>query len=172
METAKYFSASHYRDIKRGHDDLINKGFISTLVEDGKKAIVIPQEAGETVTFPLVIPFFLLECLETNMPVVYATFDDQTGIVLARLDGEWNHKIYETLTVEGVTHITDTLTADKAVTAGGILDVDGRSITINGNIALHGSMTASVDVEAGDISLVNHTHGGVQDGPSDTQKPK
>jgi hypothetical protein len=28
------------------------------------------------------------------MQVVYVVFEDGTGIVLARMDGEWNHKIW------------------------------------------------------------------------------
>ncbi len=158
---------------------MINKGFISTIVDDGKKAIVIPQEANGTTTFSLVIPYFLLECLETNMPVVYAAFDDNTGIVLARLDGEWNHKIYKTLTIEGVTHMTDTLTADNGITAtGGISSAGGGNVQVQGDITLTGSISASgnvntnSDVTANGISLSQHTHGGVQNGSFDTQKPK
>lgn len=154
-------------------ENMINKGFISTIVEDGKKAIVIPQEANGTTTFALAIPYFLLECLETNMPVVYATFEDNTGIVLARLDGEWNHKIYETLTIEGVTRMTDQLTAENGITAtGGISAAGGGNVQVTGNITLTGSISANGDVSAQGISLSNHIHGGVQDGPSDTQKPK
>lgn len=164
---------------------MINKGFISSLQENGTKAIIIPQEASGNVTFPLVVPYFLLECLEVNMPVVYATFPDNTGIILARLDGEWNHKIYRTLTVEGITHITDKLTADNGITAtggisasGGISATGGGNVTVQGDISLSGSISASGslsaggDVSAGSISLKGHVHSGVMAGSDDTQAPK
>lgn len=158
---------------------MINKGFISNIVESGKKAMVIPQEASNTTTFPLVIPYFLLECLEVNMPVVYATFPDDTGIILARLDGEWNHKIYEELTVEGTTHMTDKLTADKGITAtGGISSAGGGNVTVQGDINLQGniiatgSISSNGDVTAGSISLTGHTHSGVQSGNDTTSEPQ
>lgn len=164
---------------------MINKGFISSIDETQKTAVVIPQEASGNVTFPLVIPYFLTECLQVNMPVVYATFPDNTGIILARLDGEWNHKIYKTLTVEGVTHMTDKLTADNGITAtggisasGGISATGGGNVTVQGDISLSGSISASGslsaggDVSAGSISLTGHVHSGVMAGSDDTQPPK
>lgn len=72
---------------------MVNKGIVSALYEGGKFASVKPY-VGEIVTVRLVVPFFLLASLEVGMPVVYASFDDNTGIVLARMDGEWNHKVY------------------------------------------------------------------------------
>ncbi len=158
---------------------MINKGFVSTIIDEGKKAIVIPQETNGTTTINLIIPYFLLECLETNMPVVYATFEDNTGIILSRLDGEWNHKIYETLTIEGVTHMTDKLTVDNGITAtGGISSAGGGHVQVQGDIILTGSMSVSGDVSAnGDVSATNislshHVHGGVEKGNFDTQTPK
>ena len=72
----------------------VNKGTISALHDGGKIAEVKPY-LGEVVTPRLVVPFFLFECLEVGMPVVYASFEDNTGVVLARMDGEWNHKLYD-----------------------------------------------------------------------------
>lgn len=71
-----------------------SKGTISALYQGGKLATVKPY-LGEVVTPKLVVPFFLWECLEVEMPVAYAAFEDNTGIVLARMDGEWNHKIWD-----------------------------------------------------------------------------
>ena len=51
------------------------------------------------------------------------------------------------------------------------LIADG-GITIVGDITLTGTLTASVDVIAAGISLVNHLHGGVMAGPADTGAPK
>lgn len=73
---------------------MVNKGTISSLKEGGKKASIKPY-LGEVVTTDLVVPFFLFESLEVGMPVVYASFEDGTGVVLARMDGEWNHKLYD-----------------------------------------------------------------------------
>lgn len=61
----------------------------------------------------------------------------------------------------------------KAVLPAGAtveLIADG-GIAITGDIALTGTLTASVDVIAGGISLHNHTHGGVQAGGSQTGAP-
>lgn len=44
-------------------------------------------------------------------------------------------------------------------------------ITIVGDVTLTGTLTASADVIANGISLVNHLHRGVQPGPSNTGKP-
>lgn len=44
-------------------------------------------------------------------------------------------------------------------------------ITINGNVAITGRLTASDDVIASGKSLKNHTHGGVQSGSSQTGAP-
>lgn len=41
-----------------------------------------------------------------------------------------------------------------------------------GNMTIAGTIHANGDVTAGNISLQNHTHGGVQSGGSDTEKPK
>lgn len=73
---------------------MVSKGTISALHEGGKKASIKPY-LGEVVTPELVVPFFLFECLEVGMPVAYVSFEDNTGIVLARMDGEWNHKIWD-----------------------------------------------------------------------------
>ena len=67
---------------------MINKGTVSALLEGGKKINVKPYR-GQIVTVDLVVPFFLFECLEVGMPVVYTTFDDNTGIVISRMDGDW-----------------------------------------------------------------------------------
>ena len=73
---------------------MIQKGKISTIEEDGKKVTVTPYEGG-TVTPPLVVPYFLTGALPVNTPVVYVVFDDNTGVVLSRMDGDWNHSLQE-----------------------------------------------------------------------------
>ena len=72
---------------------MIDKGMVSTVSADGKTATVVPAFSGPSVTFPLVVPFFLAGSLTVKMPVVYATFPDNTGVILARMDGEWNREL-------------------------------------------------------------------------------
>ena len=69
---------------------MIHKGQVSAVLNGGNHVTVAPYTGG-TVTFPLVVPFFLVDALPVNTPVVYAIFEDNTGIILARADGEWNH---------------------------------------------------------------------------------
>ena len=77
----------------------VSKGKVSALHDGGKTADVKPY-TGEVVTVRLVVPFFLFECLTIGMEVVYAAFDDNTGVVLARMDGEWNHDLKGMVKVE------------------------------------------------------------------------
>lgn len=86
---------------------MIDKGLISTLSEDGKTATVVPAFAGSSVTFPLVVPFFLAGSLAVKMPVVYATFPDNTGVILARMDGEWSRTLSGDLTISGTVTVGD-----------------------------------------------------------------
>lgn len=78
---------------------MIGKGIISAIY-DGKHASVKPY-TGEVVTEKLVIPFFLHDGLEVGMAVVYAAFEDCTGVILARMDGEWSHKLEGGVEIEG-----------------------------------------------------------------------
>lgn len=54
----------------------------------------------------------------------------------------------------------------------GEIQLQAASIKIIGDIEHTGNQVTSGDVVAGGISLVNHVHGGVQGGPSDTGAPK
>ena len=90
-------------------DNYVNKGKIST-IEDEEHETVIPSFSDTPVTIKLIIPFFLKRCLETDMEVVYAQFPDNTGVILARLDGEWNHDLDDDLRVRGVTTVEDVRT--------------------------------------------------------------
>ena len=74
---------------------MIEKGYISAILDGGRKARVVPAFSSEVVSHDLVVPFFLWECLEVKMEVAYCYFQDNTGVLLARMDGEWNHKIFD-----------------------------------------------------------------------------
>ena len=77
---------------------MIGKGTISAIY--GDTATITPYTGG-VVTEKLVIPFFLYDCLEVGMPVVYAAFEDCTGVILARMDGDWSHKLEGGVEIEG-----------------------------------------------------------------------
>lgn len=67
----------------------INKGKVSNIF-DGGKAVAVTPYSGGTVTPALTVPYDLIGVLPINTPVVYVLFDDGTGIVLARMDGQGN----------------------------------------------------------------------------------
>ena len=95
---------------------MVKKGQISSVSEDGKTAVVILGNAQNSVTPPLTVPFFLWGCLKVDMPVAYADFEDGTGIILARLDGEWNHTLYEQVRIEGTAEVTGLIKAADLTT--------------------------------------------------------
>ena len=66
---------------------MINKGKVSAILQDGKSVSVKPF-TGSGVTMPLVVPTFLQGGLSVDTEIVYASFSDGTGIVLARMDGQ------------------------------------------------------------------------------------
>lgn len=72
---------------------MIHKGQVSAVLDGGTHVTVAPY-TGSTVTFPLVVPSFLIGMLPVNTPVVYATFEDNTGIILARADGVCNNAVF------------------------------------------------------------------------------
>lgn len=66
---------------------MIQKGLISSIAADGLTAVVTPYNSG-TVSHTLVIPALLIGALEVNTAVVYTFFPDNTGIIIARMDGK------------------------------------------------------------------------------------
>ena len=71
---------------------MVLKGKVSAVINGGAAVTVTPYGGG-VVTVALTVPFFLIGVLDVNTPVAYVTFEDNTGIVLARMDGEWNHSL-------------------------------------------------------------------------------
>jgi phage baseplate assembly protein gpV len=86
------------------------------------------------------------------------TSADGAGASLAMQDGK--------LTATDKANSTLILNGDNtaSLTASG-------GLTINANVAVNGSVTATQDVKAGSISLQDHVHGGVQGGAGDTGPP-
>lgn len=72
----------------------IQKGKVSSLAGDGKTVSVTPYNGG-IVTPQLTVPFFLIGAVPVNTEVTYVLFEDNTGTVLGRMDGEWNHSLQE-----------------------------------------------------------------------------
>lgn len=84
----------------------INKGTVASI--KGNLARVIPAEADRKTTPELVIPWTLrgrTGLLEKGTAVIYAEFEDATGILLGRADGEWGEYLPK-------------LTADSVVASG------------------------------------------------------
>lgn len=76
---------------------MVLKGKVSDILNGGAAVTVTPYGGG-VVTIPLTVPFFLIGALDVNTPVAYVVFEDNTGLILARMDGEWNHSLQ---TIEG-----------------------------------------------------------------------
>jgi hypothetical protein len=57
---------------------------------DGGTAVTVTPYAGGTVTAPITVPAFLVGILPVGTPVAYVVFEDNTGLVLSRMDGQWN----------------------------------------------------------------------------------
>ena len=68
----------------------INKGKIASI--SGNTARVVPSDASAKPTAKITIPWHLRGGsgnLKKGTAVVYAEFDDATGLLLGRADGEW-----------------------------------------------------------------------------------
>ena len=121
---------------------MIQKGKISSVEgtpdRNGDKttARVLPNTADSMVTRPLTIPWYLrgeMGNLSVGTEVAYAMFEDGTGIILSRMDGEWSCTVPGDVTIKK-----------------GTLTVQDKGVSV-----------PSADVEAGGISLNSHTHAGV-----------
>ena len=68
----------------------INKGKIASI--SGNTARVVPSDASAKPTAKITIPWHLrgdTGNLKKGTTVVYVEFDDATGLLLGRADGEW-----------------------------------------------------------------------------------
>ena len=107
------------------NNQMIQKGKISTVEgaadRNGDKttARVLPCTADGMVTRPLTIPWWLrgkIGNLKPGDEVAYAMFEDGTGIILSRMDGEWDGTVPGSVKVEK----GDVTVPDGDVTASGI----------------------------------------------------
>lgn len=136
----------------------IEKGVILSLSNpdtngNNSKASVMSTTADGTATLPLSIPWWLrgsMGDLSKGTEVVYALFDDATGIILSRMDGNWGGKM------------------DDAgdIVVGNVKAEDVELGTLTANTIVAQSVTDS------GIVLHSHTHGGVETGGGSTEQPR
>lgn len=119
------------------NNQMIQKGKISTVEgaadRNGDKttARVLPCTADGMVTRPLTIPWWLrgkMGNLKPGDEVAYAMFEDGTGIILSRMDGEWGGTVPGSVKVEK----GDVTVPDGDVTASGI------SLKTHTHVGVHG----------------------------------
>lgn len=144
--------------------------------------VVFPRGGGVTLTFPIKEGD---ECL-----IVFSSrsidFWWQNGGVQERADGrvldlsdafvipgpQSQARKISGISTSAAQLRTDDGTAFVEVSAGGAITITSPQITINGPVQVNGSITSTGDQTANGISQVNHTHGGVQSGGSNTGKPQ
>lgn len=182
---------------------MIEKGIILTIEgevdrnENFTKARVQSTTAEGTITLPLTIPWYLrgsMGMLTKGTEVVYVVFNDATGVILSRMDGNWEGKMEETqlcidlkeatATVQGSIDVSERITVEQSVinsivsttietTAIETTAIETTSITSSGMQAT----TITVDTLKGSnitdsgVRLATHTHGGVESGESNTSSP-
>lgn len=171
----------------------IFKGRISKILENPKDnwghstlATVNPCTNAGAVTYAIIIPWWLrgrTGALKVGDEVCYSVFDDSTGIIVSRADGNWQGVMDYDVTTSG--HVVDektvlthgdvtqksnvltegTTTVVKQITGQGGMAVSGgkggASISCTGNMELNGTIDTTGDITAGGISVQKHTHTGV-----------
>lgn len=65
---------------------MVQKGIVAATQNGGATVSVMPYSGGSMTTH-ITVPQSLWGNLPVGTPVVYAVFEDCTGIVLARMDG-------------------------------------------------------------------------------------
>ncbi|EFL9897436.1 translation initiation factor IF-2 [Escherichia coli] len=144
--------------------------------------VVFPRGGGVTLTFPIKEGD---ECL-----IVFSSrsidFWWQNGGVQERADGrvldlsdafvipgpQSQVKKISGISSSAAQLRTDDGSAFIEVAAGGPVTITSPQITLNGPVQVNGAITSTGDQTANGISQINHTHGGVQSGSSNTGKPQ
>lgn len=97
----------------------IEKGKISTIEGpadrngDNTRARVLPSTRAAEPSRPLVIPWWLrgkMGALSPGMEVVFAVFEDLTGFIIGRTDGEWPGIVPGDVTIIGKATVEDMIT--------------------------------------------------------------
>ena len=144
----------------------IDKGNISKITGPNDwyghptRAQIDPCTNSGAITPALTIPWYLrgkMGGLKVGDCVAYSLFDDATGVILARLDGEWDGTIdYDTTTTGDVVNEKTELTMGHFTGTGGMTvsgGSGGASASIEGSLEVSGG-----DITADSISLKGHTH--------------
>lgn len=127
---------------------MVHKGKVSTILDDGK-AITATPYAGGTVSAPLTVPFFLIGALPVGTPIAYVAFADNTGVVLSRMDGEWNHMFDGPVQPEQAEFFA---TVENGVCTVGCSETTAVSVAIIGDacaVSCDGSAGVTAAVEGG-----------------------
>lgn len=120
----------------------IEKGVILTVEGpkdrngDNTRARVQPQAKAGLVSRPLTIPWWLrgqMGNITKGTEVVYALFEDQTGVIISRMDGDWQGTIPGPITTTGKIKTTDVETSDISSVNGHV-----HGLPPNGTTKTHG----------------------------------
>ena len=96
------------------NNQTIQKGTISSVEGevdrngDKTKARVLPNTADGAVTRPLTIPWWLrgkMGNLAPGVEVAFALFEDSSGVIITRMDGEWDGFIPGDVKIDGNTEV-------------------------------------------------------------------
>lgn len=82
------------------------KGRIASVDQDKHVCRVVTEDGF--VTHDLVIPFYLRREsgeLKKNMEVIFSVFPDNTGILLHRMDGDWEYTTIKSMRILGDLHV-------------------------------------------------------------------
>lgn len=174
---------SGHPDIQRLVGDLVRFGTIAS-VDHGARTCTV--EIGDMVAGPL--PWLALRAgkvriwsppsVGEQVALLCAEGDTNAGIVLPALYSDAfpsPSASPDMVTIafdDGAVLSYDMAVSALAMSVLGSVSIDAPGgVTINGDIALTGTLTASEDVVASGKSLKNHKHGGVQAGGAQTGAP-
>ena len=119
---------------------------------------------------------------DPQVPASFRSFDLADSVMIATIrtgtPTTYIHINPETQTIEikapsslTINTPSATLNATNATVNATKTTLNGE-VEINGNLAVNGGMTSTGDLDCGGISFLNHVHGGIMAGNSDTGTPK
>lgn len=128
---------------------------------DETMAIVVPEDDSGSVTRPLIIPFYWRKKfgnIQVGDRVVYSLASNNSGCIIARVDGEWDSIVRNENTlvqingntatkgnvlIEGNSDIIGALNADGDVCINTTIEAKGGNLTIDGTQIKMNGMTAT-----------------------------